>query len=549
VAGGDLISDVLKQRAAGVRVGIHKNEPVAGGGAGAGIPGAADLVEGFEHDERARSAGDVAGAVGGIVVADDELEFPAARGEGGGGGFDLREGGAEELFLVEGGDDDGNLHGQKIACGGGFATGASFSSCILRRMIFNVGMSIWILAVLVIGATGLAGWRQGGIRAAIAFGGILFATLLCGLVGKIFHLVFPLFGTKDPLMVWALSPLFGFILVSIIFSVIAFNVHRQVDVHYRHKASDLRLALWERLNTRLGICVGVLNGAIYFVLISFLVFNLAYLTTQASAGVAQPSVMLRVVNSLGNDMQASGFTRTATAVGTLPPIYYQYADLAGFIVQNPQTAPRLVEYPALTSLWQRNDMQQLVTDSTLTNALASGASIGEIINEPSVQDFLKDKDLTKHVNELFSTNMADLTEYLKTGKSATYDGMKILGTWEFNPGVTVAWLRQSQPQIQASEMRGIRTLWSAAYAQTTLLITADSQVFVQNFPRFDPHPQHNQPAFTPENWNGDWSPDDASYTLHITMGGQDKFLTATTTDGLRLSVKDGRNLLIFDRAN
>jgi len=416
-------------------------------------------------------------------------------------------------------------------------------------MIFNDGMSIWILAILVIGAAVLAGWRQGGIRAAIGFGGILFATLLCGLVGKIFHLVLPLFGAKDPLLVWALSPLCGFILVSIIFSVIAFNVHRKVDVHYRHKASDLRLALWERLNTRLGLCVGVLNGAIYFVLITFLIFNLTYLTTQVSAGAAQPSMMLRLVNNLGKDLQSSGLDRTATAVGSLPTEYYQYADLGGFLMQNPMTAPRLVAYPALTSLWQRDDMQELVNDSTLTNALASGASVGDVLNAPSVQDFLKNKDLTKHVNEIITTNMADLMTYLKTGKSATYDGMQILGSWEFNPGVSVAWLRQSQPQIPASEMRAIRALWTAAYAQTTLLITADNQVFVKNFPRFEAHPQPNQPAFTAENWNGDWSQDDASYTLHLTLGGQDKFLTATTKDGLRLSVKDGRNLLIFDRAN
>jgi phosphate/sulfate permease len=416
-------------------------------------------------------------------------------------------------------------------------------------MIFNDGMSIWILAILVIVATALAGWRQGGIRAAIAFGGILFATLLCGLVGKIFHVVLPWFGTKNPLMIWALSPLFGFILVSIIFSVIAFNVHRQADVYYRRKSSDLRLALWERLNTRLGICVGVLNGALYFVLISFLLFNLTYLTTQVSAGAQQPSVMLRLVNSLGNDLEASGLARTATAVGTLPPVYYQYADLAGFLMQNPQTASRLVEYPALTSLWQRDDMQELVADNALTNALASGASIGEIMNEPSVQNFLKNKDLNRHVNEIITTNMADLMDYLKTGKSATYDGIKVLGNWSFNAGVSAAWLRQSQPQIPASQMRAIRTLWTEAYAQTTLLITADNQVFVRNFPRFEAHPQPNQPPFTPENWNGDWSQDDASYTLHLTLGGQDKFLTATTTDGLRLSVKDGRNLLIFDHAD
>ncbi|HEV2694359.1 MAG TPA: CvpA family protein [Verrucomicrobiae bacterium] len=410
-------------------------------------------------------------------------------------------------------------------------------------------MSIWILALLVIGATTLAGWRQGGIRAAIAFGGIVFATLLCGLAGKIFHLLLPVLGQKDPLMVWVLSPLCGFILISIIFSVIGFNVHRKVDVHYRHKSSDLRLALWERLNSRLGICVGVLNGAIYFVLISFLIFNLTYLTIQASASVKQPSIMLRLANSLGEGLQGTGFARTSAAVSTLNPMYYKYADLMGFLMQNPQTAPRLAEYPALTSLWERDDMQGLVTDGTLTNSLASGASVGEIVNEPSVQEFLKNKDQTKRVNDIFTKNMDDLMDYLKTGVSKTYGDDKILGRWEFNVPVTMAWLRQNQPKIQASEMRAIRALWTAAYAQTTVLVTADNQVFVRNFPRFLSGQAAGQPQFTPENWKGEWTKENDSYTLDIKLGDQEKFLTGSTTDGLRLSVKDGHSQLIFDHAD
>jgi hypothetical protein len=418
-------------------------------------------------------------------------------------------------------------------------------------MIFNDGMSIWILALVVIGLTALAGWRQGGIRAAIAFGGILFATLLCGLVGKLFHVLLPMMGFKNPLTVWALSPMFGFIVVSIIFSVIAFNVHRKVDVHYRYKAGDLRLALWERLNSRLGICVGILNGAIYFILISFLIFNLTYLTVQASAGVKQPSIMLRAVNSLGEGLQSTGLNRTAAAVGTLDPMYYKYADLAGFLMQNPQTAQRLVEYPALTSLWERDDMQGLVTDSALTNALASGASVGEILNQGSVQEFLQNKEQTKRVDEIFKANIDDLADYLKTGVSKKYANDKVLGKWEFNALVTIAWFRQSQPKIQASEMRTIRALWTAAYGQTTVLMTADNQVFVRNFPRFQAAPAAGQPAFTPETWKGGWTKDDtgASYTLDIKLGDQEKFLTATTTDGLRLTVKDGHNLLIFDHVD
>jgi hypothetical protein len=407
-------------------------------------------------------------------------------------------------------------------------------------------MSIWILAILVLAATALAGWRQGGIRAAIGFIGILFATLLAVPVGKLFHLLLPVFGVSNPIFVWALSPIGGFIVISIIFSVIAFNVHKKVDVYYRYQAGDLRLALWERLNSRLGICVGLLNGALYFILISFFIFNLTYWTTQASAGVKQPSFVVRFVNGMGEGMQSTGFARTATAVGTLNPNFYKFADLSGFLMQNPQAASRFAEYPAFTSMWERDDMQFLVQDSALTNALATGASLGEIMSESSVQEFLKNKELTKRVGGVVESNIDDLTQYLQTGKSTKYANEKVLGHWEFNTAVTLAWFRQNQPKIQPKEMAAVRSLWSAAFAQTKLLVAADNQIFMRNYPHFQPG---QNPPFTAENWTGDWSREGENYTLHLTFNGQDKFLSGTTTDGLRLSLKDGRNQIFFDRAD
>ena len=95
-----------------MRVGVHENQPVAGGRRRAGIAGAANLVERLEHHFCARRAGDLAGAVGGIVVADDEFKFPAASGERRRRRFNFCERGAEEFFLVERGDDDGDFHAQ-----------------------------------------------------------------------------------------------------------------------------------------------------------------------------------------------------------------------------------------------------------------------------------------------------------------------------------------------------------------------------------------------------------------------------------------------------
>ncbi len=416
-------------------------------------------------------------------------------------------------------------------------------------MIFNGGMTIWILAIVILVLSALAGWRLGGIRAAIGFVGILASALLAVPLGKLFYFVLPFFGAKSPITVWALAPVCGFIAVTIVFSIIAFNVHRKIDVYYHYKAGDLRLALWQRLNMRLGICLGLLNGVLYFILISFFVFNLTYWTTQATAESAKPSFVVRTLNGMGQGLESTRFAPSSVAVGTMSPNFYKYADLAGFLAQNPQAAARFAQYPAFESLWENPDMQFLVCDSTLTNALATGTSVGEILAMQSTKDFLMNKELRNRIKGLVETNLDDLTAYLPTGKSAKYDGEKIRGHWQFNAPVTLAWFRQSQPKIQSKDMAAIRALWSAAYSQATFHLTVDNQVFVKNFPRFVATMQPGQPPFSVENWTGDWTREGESYTIHLTQGGQDKFVVATTTDGLRLSVKDGRNLLFFDRVD
>jgi len=86
-----------------------------------------------------------------------------------------------------------------------------------------------------------------------------------------------------------------------------------------------------------------------------------------------------------------------------------------------------------------------------------------------------------------------------------------------------------------------------AYASTRVLVTGDNQLFVKSLPKLKINP--GQPPTTEHNdWKGDWSANGASYDLHLTLNSEEKFMTATAED-IRLSVKDGKNLLIFDRAD
>ena len=405
-------------------------------------------------------------------------------------------------------------------------------------------MSIWILAIVLLALLALIGWQQGGVLAAFSFVGIVFGALLAGLAGKLFHPLLPHLGASDPIVAWIAAPICGFLLIEIIFTAIGFKVTRQVEVHYKHRASELQLGLWTRLNSRLGICVGILNGAAYFVLISFVIFNLTYLTGQVAVAPDQ-SFLIRAANRMGQDLESTGAARAAAGVGTLPPFYYQIADVSGFLMQNPQAGTRLANYPGFTSLWQRDDMQPLVNDGDLTNALASGATIGTILGEQQVQDFLKNKDLTKAVSDTFLTNLDDLTNYLVTGQSAKYND-KMIGQWQFNANATYAWYRQDHPRSAAGELKAARAILIQGYNQTMVLATGDGQLFLKSWPHFQL--QGTQTSVQPQDWKGDWSADGANYSLHTSMNGEDKYFEGKV-NGLRLSVKDGKELLIFDRLN
>jgi hypothetical protein len=164
-----------------------------------------------------------------------------------------------------------------------------------------------------------------------------------------------------------------------------------------------------------------------------------------------------------------------------------------------------------------------------------------------VQSILQNTDLLNTVWEIVQNNLDDLTGYLKTGKSAKYDSEKILGHWDFDVGVTIAMLRQAQPKITSPEMRSIRALWTQAYAQTVFIAGADNQAFLKNLPNFKPQPA-GQPPST-DNWKGQWSNDGTNYSLTLAGGSGNKSLSATTTDGLRLTFKDEKNILVFDRAD
>jgi phosphate/sulfate permease len=412
-------------------------------------------------------------------------------------------------------------------------------------MLFTVGMTIWILALVLLAASIALGHKLGAINASFTFFGILFGAVLAAPLGKLFKPLLSLVGIHDQTAVWVVSPIVAFVVVMVLFRIAGHFVHRKVEVYYKYKAGDLRLALWERLNTRLGACIGTLNGTAYLVLISFLIFNFSYWTAQVAASGSE-SRAAKLVNHLGNDLQSTGMAKPARSLVTMDAPgsntvnFYKLADLAGLICQNPQLSDRLANYPAFISLTERDDLQQLTRNADFTNAWNSRAPMGELLNQPAFKAILQNKDLIDAVWKTVQANLDDLVVYLKTGKSPKYDGQKILGHWDFNMSTTIAMLRQARPDISATEMRSIRALWTQGYENTTFVAGGDGQAFLKNLPDFKSNPPK------PETWKGSWTANGTNYDLSLSGSGADKSMTAQT-DGERLTIKDNNGTLFFDR--
>jgi hypothetical protein len=405
-------------------------------------------------------------------------------------------------------------------------------------------MTIWILALLLLAAGAGMGLRQGAIRVAISFVGIILSALLAWPLSGIIRPVLPHIGFHNPVVIWLLPPFLVFVISLSLFKSLGLLVHHKVNVYYKYKTESIHLILWERVNKRLGLGLGLLNGLAYFVLISFVIYDFSYWTLQVASS-DEEKFPVRILNRMGLDLQDTGVIRAARAIDPMPAIYFKTADLAGLIYQNPQLLDRLSAYPAFLSLSERDDFKQLGQNADFQNAWKSHSPIGQLWNNPQAETIRQNADAAGMVWNLVLTNLDDLQSYLQTGQSAKFSTEPIPGRWNFNVMASLTALVQTRANVPSSDMAAMRALWFPAYSNTVFVAGADGQAFLKNLPHFKMQP--NQPtSFDTAVWQGQWKSDGDNYNVTLASSGANKFATATI-DGSRLTLKTESDTLIFDR--
>jgi len=255
---------------------------------------------------------------------------------------------------------------------------------------------------------------------------------------------------------------------------------------------------------------------------------------------------VRLLNRLGQDLQGSGFVKVAGAIDPMPQVWYDSADLAGLIYNNSLLEARLARYPAFLGLAERQEFQDIATDTQFTEMRQRREPIMKVVDYPKAQAILQNPDLLKSIWATVVPDLKDLRVFLETGKSAKYDPEGILGRWKFNASVAVGFLRKAKPNITSKEMLQWRNWMEAAYATTSFVAMTDHQAILKNLPQVRLPIAGAAPTGGPQTLKGQWKGGDGKYLLNLSGGPKDEQLAATV-EGDRLTITGEGTNLVFDR--
>lgn len=400
---------------------------------------------------------------------------------------------------------------------------------------------VWILALVCMGLAGLAGSRRGATCAAFSLLGLLAGLCLAGPLSPLAAHLLPVLGFEQPLWQLFVPGIIAFLGVVIIFKIAGNIVHQKLNLYFKYKKykTDENLFLrWERLYNRLGFCVGVVNGALYFFILMLPVYVAGYFTTEAAAAGATA----RLLTSLRAQLHDSGLDRVVAAYDPIPASIYQATDVVELVMRNPALTTRLEHYPPLLAFSRQKEIQDILSDKGLQAMLQHGASVSDLLEQPKIQALMTNTAVSAQIRSLLDGDLTDLQEYLNTGKSPKYDSEKILGLWDIDVRATWDDLRKRHPEYTRKDIADLNTNFVPAISNYSLLATPDHHILMGN-PNVDwTRSKVHGDALPAE---GTWKKTDTGYEFTFPNKTPDT-VTVTLGDGT-LEVPWDRWILVFNK--
>jgi hypothetical protein len=224
--------------------------------------------------------------------------------------------------------------------------------------------------------------------------------------------------------------------------------------------------------SRVGLCVGLLNGAFYFFLLMLPIYIAGYFTTQVAQGAQDPS-SIQNLTKLRQEMQNMKVDHVLAGYDPTPKQVYKASDILGLVAHNPLLESRLAHYPPFLAIGERPEFQELGKDVQLQQMIQSQASVGEILKYPKVQALVTNAAIAQELTQTVGPDLDDLNEYLKTGHSPKYDAQPILGVWKIDRDATFAGERKKLQNPKPKDITNLRNSMMPLMASLNITVTTD----------------------------------------------------------------------------
>lgn len=337
---------------------------------------------------------------------------------------------------------------------------------------------LWIIALLCLGIVGAIGYYQGPIRAACSFLGLVFGAFLAVPLSPLTKKLLPIFGLHHQAWDLFVPALIAFLIILIAFKILGHVLHRKLSIFYKYKKDDKSYYRWTRCYSRLGLCVGLLNGAVYFFLLMLPIYIAGYFTTEIAQGANDPS-SIQNINKLRDEMKSTKIDHVLAGYDPTPKQTYQAADIAGLVLHNPLLESRLAHYPPFLTLGEKPEFRELGNDVQLQQMIQSQASVGDILKYPKVQALATNAEVTQEISRLIGNDLDDLQEYLRTGHSPKYDAQPILGVWKIDFNATFGGEKKKLQSPTAQKITNLRNAVMPLVSGLNITATTDNNFILR----------------------------------------------------------------------
>lgn len=398
-------------------------------------------------------------------------------------------------------------------------------------------MLAWSIALLLIAGCATVGFYVGAVRVGITTLGLLVTLFFLKPLTALAAKLLPMVGVTHPGLQLLLGAAIVFVVIQIIAKASARALQPIIEKHYKYEASDTQRLLFERLNQRTGPALGIVNACLYFLLLAIAGLGIGYTSVQYSRGPQQDGFVHTTLNNLARGLQSAGLHKVVGGYMPASSLYFDLVDVTAEWFHQPLIQSRLATYPPFITLGERPEFQAIGSDVALQQFLAKSPTINEIIDHPKLGKLFSEWSIADRALAAVNNDLADLTGYVRTGKSAKYDEEKILGRWDFNLSATVAENKKLK-RMSGLEVNKMLGILNNQITGSELLATTDGKIIIRRTP----------PGGTQTRFEGTWKAEGSGkYALKYNVSDDKSLELSCQVEGRKFTATLNNYPIVFEK--